>query len=97
MSNTPVAPKLLRPAREAATVAQAAETFAITEREPIGGELILSPDSTPVFEFVTDPDAEPGNVVPALARLLIDLARRNVTHKEGDENGSKKSEYGLAV
>jgi len=27
------------------------------------------------FAVVVDPDAEPGNVIPTLARLLIDLAR----------------------
>ena len=32
------------------------------------------PDVTPVFAH--DPDAEPADVVPALARLLIDMARR---------------------
>ena len=37
------------------------------------------PDVTPVF--VADPDAPPGNVVPALARLLIDMARRNLTNE----------------
>lgn len=29
-----------------------------------------------LVEYRVDPEAEPGNVVPALARLLIDLARR---------------------
>jgi hypothetical protein len=29
-----------------------------------------------LVEFRVDPDAHPGNVVPALAQLLIDLARR---------------------
>jgi hypothetical protein len=29
-----------------------------------------------VVEFRVDPDAPAGNVIPALARLLIDLARR---------------------
>ena len=36
-------------------------------------------DVTPVF--LTDPNAPPGNVVPALARLLIDVARRNLTNE----------------
>ncbi|MFZ1932487.1 MAG: hypothetical protein WCB27_00010 [Thermoguttaceae bacterium] len=29
-----------------------------------------------LVKFRVDPDAAPGNVIPALARLLIDLARR---------------------
>jgi len=40
--------------------------------------MIAVPDVTPVF--VTDPDAPPGNVVPALARLLIEMRRRNLTN-----------------
>lgn len=34
------------------------------------------PETTPVFEFVTDPDAQPGSVVPTLAALLIEMARQ---------------------
>ncbi len=37
------------------------------------------PDITPVF--LIDTAAPPGNVVPALARLLIDVARRNLTNE----------------
>ena len=33
-------------------------------------------DDLEQVEFVLDPDAEPGDVVPALAKLLIGLARR---------------------
>jgi len=36
-------------------------------------------DVTPVF--IPSPDAPPGNVVPALARLLIDLRRENLTNR----------------
>jgi hypothetical protein len=36
-------------------------------------------DVSPVF--VTDPKALPGNVLPALARLLIDMRRRNLTNQ----------------
>jgi hypothetical protein len=35
----------------------------------------LSPLTEPV-SFVVDQDAEPGNALPVLAALLIDLARR---------------------
>jgi len=38
------------------------------------------PNVTPVF--IIDPHAPPGNVIPALARLLIDVARRNLTNAE---------------
>jgi hypothetical protein len=38
-------------------------------------------DITPVF--ITDPDAPPGNVVPVLARLLIDMDRRQKLLKDG--------------
>ena len=38
-------------------------------------------DVTPVF--VIDPNAPPGNVVPALARLLIDMDRRQKLLKDG--------------
>jgi len=36
-------------------------------------------DVSPVF--IPSPDAPPGNVLPALARLLIDLRRKNLTNK----------------
>ena len=38
-----------------------------------------------LVEFHADPDAQPGHVVPALARLLIDLARRRraASHEHG--------------
>jgi hypothetical protein len=39
------------------------------------------PDVTPVF--VIDPNAPPGNVVPALARLLIDMDRGQKLLKDG--------------
>jgi hypothetical protein len=34
------------------------------------------PDDDGLVEYRVDPDAPAGNVIPALARLLIDLARR---------------------
>ncbi len=37
-----------------------------------------------LVEFRVDPQADPGNVVPALARLLIDLARRQNEREESD-------------
>ena len=36
-----------------------------------------------LVQFRVDPEAQPGNTVPALARLLIDLARRH-NETEGD-------------
>jgi hypothetical protein len=33
-------------------------------------------DGPVVFDFIVDPDAAPGNVVPGLARLLIQLAEK---------------------
>ena len=43
--------------------------------------MTLIPDVTPVF--VTVPDAPARNVLPALARLLIDMARRQKLTNEG--------------
>ena len=45
-------------------------------------------DVTPVF--VTDSDAEPGNVVPALARLLIDVTRLTTERRPNMLNVSKE-------
>ena len=36
----------------------------------------------PALEFIVDPEAEPGNVLAALARLLLALAERQST--QGD-------------
>jgi len=36
-----------------------------------------------LVEYRTDPDAQPGNVVPALAALLIDLAQRRNDQQQG--------------
>jgi hypothetical protein len=33
-------------------------------------------DDDTLIEYRVDPDADPGNVIPTLARLLIDLAHR---------------------
>ena len=45
------------------------------------------PDVEALVEFHVDPRAEPGNVNPALARLLIDLDRRGRTADSENETG----------
>lgn len=35
------------------------------------------PEVIPVFDFTVDEDAQPGDVIPALARLLIQMVRRH--------------------
>ena len=40
---------------------------------------MIAVDVTPVF--VTNSDAQPGNVLPALARLLIDRVQGDLTNK----------------
>lgn len=44
-------------------------------------------DVDALVEFRVDPEARPGNVVPALARLLIDLARRQDERITTDDGG----------
>ena len=45
-----------------------------------------------LVEFHVDPDAQPGRVVPALARLLIDLARRRQVPSHEHEHGGPGDE-----
>ena len=43
---------------------------------PVASASIDADQAAPVFDFTVDPEARPGDVVGALAELLIDLARR---------------------
>lgn len=43
-------------------------------------------------EFHVDPDAQPGRVVPALARLLIDLARRRRDASPEQQHGGQAND-----
>ncbi len=44
-----------------------------------------------VVEFRVDPNTQPGNVVSALARLLIDLVRRQNERKTTDDTCKSNS------
>jgi hypothetical protein len=51
------------------------------------------PDDALDVEFCVDPQAEPGNVVPALARLLIDLAQ----HLHQQDGPAREQDTGAIV
>ena len=49
------------------------------------------PDVIPVFDFTVDEDAQHGDYVPALARLLIQMVRRHRKQEQRKEEDVNKS------
>ena len=48
------------------------------------------PEVIPVFDFTVDEDAQPGDVIPALARLLIQMVRRHREQAQREDDGNRK-------
>jgi hypothetical protein len=71
------------------------------DRKPDGTAVRATGLSEAAFEAFADPSAPPGNVLPALARLLLDLARQERTREEQagtqDVRGVPKDETLRAV
>lgn len=47
-----------------------------------------------MMEFRVDPDAQPGNVLPALAKLLINMARRRREQQQAAQVDAQSTEGG---
>jgi hypothetical protein len=51
----------------------------------------MTTTATPVFDFCVDEDARPGDLIPAMAKLLISMARRRRELTKGEDYGDDSS------